>query len=233
MAASQAAYQLKMNLDRDLLGYMSGYKQASIGAIATVVRTAADIPGTKALLSAGDDELLASNKLKKGDFTNITTAGAADHSVPVAARLSGETALPTAYVSPSMILNRMGTILDLQNVQSEGRWVVVDPRFVEILRDEGNRLLNSDWGKSGALRNGKVTNDPLYGFNIHVSNNLPVVGTGPNTPGTANQNANYGVIVAGVKGAIAMAEQITKSEKFRSQDTFGDIYRGLQVYGRK
>ena len=50
------------------------------------------------------------------DFGNITTAGVAGDSIPVAARLPGATALPTAYVSPAMLVARMARLLDAQNV---------------------------------------------------------------------------------------------------------------------
>jgi hypothetical protein len=83
--------------------------------------------------------LLAANKLNKGDFGNITTSGADDHSIPVAARLPGATALPTAYVSPTMLLLVWVVLLDQQNVDKAGRWVVIDPVMMEILMDEDSR----------------------------------------------------------------------------------------------
>ena len=174
---------------------------------------------------------MAANKLNKGDFGNITTSGADDHSIPVAARLPGATALPTAYASPAMILSRMARIMDGQSVPTTGRWVVISPELMEILRDEDSRLLNADYGGSG-LMNGLVINN-LHGFRVHVSNNLPSVGTGPTTTGTANQNTNYGVIVAGHDSAVATAEQINKTETYRDPDSFADIVRGMHLYGRK
>ena len=62
---------------------------------------------------------------------------------------------------------------------------------------------------------------------------LVVLGTGPTTVGTTNQNTNFGVIVAGHDSAVASAENITKTENFRSQEAFADVVRGLHVYGRK
>ena len=66
-----------------------------------------------------------------------------------------------------------------------------------------------------------------------MSNNLPAVGTGPGTSGSANQNSNYGVIVAGHSSSVATAEQINKTESYRDPDSFGDIVRGMHLYGRK
>jgi hypothetical protein len=171
-------------------------------------------------------------KLIKSSFGNITTSSAADHSVPVAARLPGATALPTATVSPAMIISRMKRLLDQQQVDSQGRWLVVDPVFMEIMADEDSRFLNSDYGESGALRNGLVLNN-IHGFRLYTSSNLPSVGTGSGTTGTANQNTNYGVIVAGHDSAVATAEQISKTETYRDPDSFADIVRGMHLYGRK
>lgn len=229
MASDRAAYRLRDQYDQDVLGYLSGYQQASKHSNASVARTT--VPGTKAIATAGADELLATMKLKKGDFGNITTGSAGDHSIPLAARLPGATALPTATASPLMVLARMGRLLDQQFVDTQGRWIVVDPVFIELLKDEDSRLLNSDFGGSG-LQNGLVINN-LHGFRVYVSNNLPKIGTGPGTTGTANQNSNFGIIVAGHESAVATAQQITKTENYRDPDSFADIVRGMHLYGRK
>jgi len=194
MASDRAAYRLRDQYDQDVLGYLSGFSQSAKHVNPDTARTAAT--GTKAVTAAGADELLATMKLKKGSFGNITTASAGE-----------------------------------QFVDSAGRWLVVDPIFVEMLKDEDSRMLNGDFGGSG-LQNGLVINN-LHGFRIYVSNNLPKIGTGPGTTGTANQNSNYGVIVGGHDSAVATAQQITKTETYRDPDSFADIVRGMHLYGRK
>ena len=230
LATSRAAYRLADQYDQEVLGYLSGYKQSALHGAADTVND--QVNGSKAVDTAGSDELLSSMKLNKGSFGNITTTSAGEHSIPVAARLPGATALPTAYVSPVMLINRMGRLLDQQNVDRENRWLVIDPVMMEVLADEDSRFLNGDFGQSGALRNGLVINS-WNGFRVYVSNNLPSVGTGPATTGTANQNTNYGVIVAGHDSAVATAEQINKTETYRDPDSFADIVRGMHLYGRK
>ena len=229
LASDRAAYRLADQFDQEVLGYLSGFKQS---ALSTAAGTANDVvSGSKAVTTAGSDELLTSMKLRKDSFGNITTSSAGDHSIPLAARLPGATALPTATASPLMVISRMGRLLDQQNVDTQGRWLVVDPVFVELLKDEDSRLLNSDFGGSG-LQNGLVINN-LHGFTVYTSNNLPSVGTGPATTGSANQNSNFGVIVAGHSSAVATAEQINKTETYRDPDSFADIVRGMHLYGRK
>jgi|TARA_R110000851_G_scaffold12862_2_gene44269 hypothetical protein len=228
LATNRAAYRLADNHDQEVLGYLSGYAQSANHVNADAVNTVTN--GTVAVSTAGTDELLTSMKLIKGSFGNISAGG--DNSTPVAARLPGATALPTTYVSPVMMINRMGRLLDQQNVEKGGRWLVIDPVMMEVLMDEDSRFLNADFGDSGALRNGLVLNN-WNGFRVYVSNNLPKVGGGPGTVGTADQNTDYGVIVAGHDSAVATAEQINKTESYRDVDSFADIVRGMHLYGRK
>ena len=189
LATNRAAYRLADQHDQEVLGYLSGYKQSALHTDADTVND--QVNGDRAVATAGTDELLTSMKLIKSSFGNITTTSAGDHSIPVAARLP-----------------------DQQQVDKQGRWLVVDPVFMEIMADEDSRLLNADYGESGALRNGLVLNN-LHGFRVYSSSNLPSVGTGSGTTGSANQNTNYGVIVAGHDSAVATAEQINKTETYR------------------
>ena len=230
LATDRAAYRLADQYDQEVLGYLSGFKQSALHSVASTAND--QVNGTKAVTTAGSDELLSSMKLIKSSFGNITTSSAGDHSIPVTARMPGATSLPTATVSPAMIISRMKRLLDQQQVDSQGRWLVIDPVFMEILSDEDSRFMNGDYGESGGLRNGLVINN-FHGFRLYVSSNLPAVGTGPGTSGTANQNSNFGVIVAGHDSAVATAEQINKTETYRDPDSFADIVRGMHLYGRK
>jgi hypothetical protein len=226
MSSNRAAYKLADGMDTEVLRYLAGYTAAS--AVNTTVN------GTKANASAGSDELLAANKLNMASFGNITTsasAGTTGDSTPVAPRFGGATAASVTTATPLQIIARMGRLLDQQNVDSRGRWLVLDPVFIEMLKDEDSRVLNADFGGSG-LQNGLILNN-LHGFRIYVSNNLPSVGTGPGTSGTAAQDDNYGVIVGGHDSAVATAEQINKVETYRDPDSFADIVRGMHLYGRK
>ena len=230
LATDRAAYRLADQYDQEVLGYLSGFKQSALHGKPDTANTTAS--GEKAVSSAGSDELLSSMKLKKGDFGNITTSSAGEHSIPLTARMPGATSLPTATASPAMVVARMKRLLDQQQVDTQGRWLVIDPVFMELLSDEDSRFMNGDYGDSGGLRNGLVINN-FHGFRMYVSSNLPAVGTGPGTSGSSNQNANFGVIVAGHDSAVATAEQINKTETYRDPDSFADIVRGMHLYGRK
>ena len=230
LASDRAAYRLADQYDQECLGYLSGFAQSALSAVASAANST--VSGSKAVSTAGSDELLTSMKLRKDSFGNITTSSAGDHSIPIAPRLGGATAQATATATPLQVIARMGRLLDTQFVDTQGRWLVLHPTFVEVLKDEDSRLLNSDFGESGGLRAGLAIGK-IHGFDVYMSNNLPAVGTGPGTSGSANQNSNYGVIVAGHSSAIATAEQINKTETYRDPDSFADIVRGMHLYGRK
>jgi len=230
MASDRAGYRLRDQYDQEVLGYLSGFKQSALSSVADTANDT--VSGTKAVSTAGSNELLSSMILKKGDFGNITTGSAGDHSIPLAVRMPGATAAATATATPLQVVARMARLLNQQQVDTAGRWLVVDPVFMELLSDEDSRLLNNDTADKGGLVNG-ISIGNLHGFDVYVSSNLPSVGTGSATSGSANQNTNYGLIVAGHSSAVATASQINKVESYRDPESFADIVRGMQMYGRK
>jgi len=227
MASDRAAYKMADSMDADVLQYMSGHTSAGEYATTTSGDAQHDTAGNLT------GEFLTANHLDATDFSNLTisSSATAGDSVPLAPRLPGATALSATTVSPLTVIARMARKLDTANVDARGRWIVVDPVFVEMLKDEDSRLLNADFGGAG-LQNGLVLNN-LHGFRVYVSNNLPAKGTGAGTSGTSAQNDNYGVVVAGQDEAVASAEQINKVESYRDPDSFADIVRGMHLYGRK
>jgi hypothetical protein len=230
MATDRAAYRLRDQYDQEVLGYLSGYKQSALHSAADTVNDT--VSGTKADATAGADELLAANKLDAEDFANGQVVADGD-TIALRPRMPGQTSAFTGAgeASPLQVIARMARKMDLQNVDTTGRWIVVDPVFAELLKDEDSRVLNADFGGSG-LQNGLVLNN-LHGFKVYVSNNLPSVGTGASTTGGSNAGVNFGVIVAGHQSAVATAEQINKTETYRDPDSFADVVRGMHLYGRK
>jgi len=227
LAADRAAYKMADAMDADVMQYLSGHTSAGEYSTATSGDAQHDTAGNLT------GEFLTANHLDATDFGNLTIAATATagDSVPLAPRLPGATALSSSTVSPLTVIARMARKLDVANVDARGRWIVVDPVFVEMLKDEDSRLMNADFGGSG-LQNGLVLNN-MHGFRVYISNNLPYLGTGAGTTGTTAQNDNYGVIVAGQDDAVASAEQINKVENYRDPDSFADIVRGMHLYGRK
>ena len=228
LAADRAAYKMADAMDADILSYMSGHTSAGV----LISTTSGDAQHDTAGSLTG--EFLTANHLTMADIGHITTAASASttgDSIPLTSRLPGATALSITTTSPLTVVSRMARVMDVANVDARGRWICVDPVFMEILKDEDSRLLNADFGGSG-LQNGLVANN-IHGFRVYISNNLPAAGTGPGTSGATAQDDNYGVILAGQDDAVASAEQINKVENYRDPDSFADIVRGMHLYGRK
>ena len=220
LATDRAGYKLRDEFDREVLGHMSGYNW---NGSAWAARTALDTGSTKQDSNAGNDELLAANKLTQGAFGGSTAA----NSIPLAAGGGAGT-----ITSPLALMNRIARQMDQANIDTEGRYIVVDSVFAEILMDEDSKLINADFGGGDQLQNGRMPGT-IRGFRVYKSTNLPYKGTGPGAAAAAGSATNYGVLVAGHDSAVATAEQIAKTETFRSPDTFADICRGMQLYGRK
>lgn len=125
-------------------------------------------------------------------------------------------------VSPLAVLSRLSRLLDEQDVPEENRWVVAPPEFWEVMADENSKLMGVDFtgDTSSKLRNGRITDGLIRGFRPYKTNNTP-----------AGTNAN--IILAGHMSSTATASQINKTETLRSDKFFGDVVRGLHMYGRK
>jgi hypothetical protein len=228
LATSRAAYRLADQYDQEVLAYLSGYKQTALHAKGSAVNTT--VNGTKAVSTAGSDELLSSMKLNRGSFIS----GGGDNSIPIENQMPGATSISTDSVTPMQIINRMGRLLNQQQVDTQDRWLVIDPIFMEQLSDENSKLMNADYAEA-SVKNGLVLNN-LQGFRVYVSSNLPEVDSGSGGADrkvSTAQNTDFGVIVAGHGSAIATAEQISKTETYRDPDSFADIVRGMHLYGRK
>ena len=123
---------------------------------------------------------------------------------------------------PIDVLSRMARLLDEQNIPEEGRWFLASPEFYEILVQSSSKLLSVDYNAGqGSIRNGLVSSGKLRGFAMYKTNNI-----------AATTNA-AGQCIAGHMSATATAQTITSTEVIRDPDSFGDIVRGLHVYGAK
>lgn len=118
--------------------------------------------------------------------------------------------------SAFQVLVQLATKLNLQSVPTAGRYVIVGAAtYAALLMDPRFTRVDASGSEDG-LRNGIVGR--AIGFDVLVSNNVPT-------------KAGVETIVAGVPDAFAFADQIVETEALRSQTDFGDIVRGLNVYG--
>jgi len=186
------------------------FKEVAASSAAYALRDAFDT----AVIAAGFSGLSASSPDHTLGTDSATHLGAGVY--------DGSGAVGLDVTDPLDLLARMAKLLDEQNVPEEGRWIVAPPSFYEQLSQSGSKLLSVDFNAGqGSIRNGLVTSGKLRGFSMYKSNNVA-------TPSNAD-----GKLLAGHMSAICTAQTITSTEVIRDPDSFGDICRGLHVFGVK
>jgi hypothetical protein len=163
-------------------------------------------------------------------FSGVSASGP-DHVIGADAAAGtggvGETAASVdlgvaSEVDPLDLMARMARLLDDQSVPEENRWFVASPDFYEELSQSGSKLLSVDFNAGqGSIRNGLVSSGKLRGFDMYKSNNIPSVSTAT------------GQCLGGHMSSTATANTILSTEVIRDPSSFGDIVRGLHVYGAK
>lgn len=114
------------------------------------------------------------------------------------------------------LLVDMGTVLDEANAPEAGRFVVIPAKMAGLIKKSDLKDASLTGDPQSVLRNGRL--GMIDRFEIYVSHNL-------------NNASGKFSLVAGHKMGFTFATQMTKMETIRPESTFGDIIRGLQVYG--
>ena len=155
----------------------------------------------------------------------------------------GTDTTPVDQSTPANVLNTilaMSAVLDEQNVPESDRWLIMTPRDRNLLMQTDIAQAYFTGDNSSIVRTGKI--GMLDRFTVYVSNLLPhgeagkalVSGQSATSSGAHLSSAKARrMMVAGHKSACSFASQIAKTEPLRNQTDFGDIVRGLAVYGRK
>jgi hypothetical protein len=173
-----------------------------------------------------DREVLLSLIGKAAPSNRGTTAGAISASVNL-----GVTGTPLQVVARNPaagkveivdVLVRLGQVLDENNIPEQGRWVIIPAWLSAMVKMSELRDAALTGDGTSILRNGRL--GVVDRFTIYVSNLLP-----SGVP--AGLSAGEWVIFAGTSHALTFASQINKVETMRSEHTFGQLLRGLQVFG--
>src|SRR5215471_1508272 len=126
----------------------------------------------------------------------------------------------------------MASALDEQNVPDTERWLVIDPatRLRLMASPLQQAYLTGD--DKSILRNGKL--GVIDRFTIYLSNQLPFGAAGQAIGGGAQGGAlKRRVLLAGHMSALTFASQITKTESLQNPNDFGQLVRGLNVFGKR
>jgi hypothetical protein len=132
----------------------------------------------------------------------------------------GSTGTPVAITKTNVLeyIVYLGTVLDEANAPESDRFVVIPAKMAGMIKksDFKSALVTGD--NVSIMRNGQL--GMIDRFTVYMSHNL-------------SQSSGKFSIIAGHKMGFTFASQMTNMETIRSESTFGNIIRGLQVYGYK
>ena len=164
----------------------------------------------------------------KGDPANMGSA---------AGRISGSYNLgtdddPLELTAANILqtITAMGSVMDEANVPETDRWLVLTPTEKQILMQSNLAQAQFMGDATSIMRNGRV--GQIDRFTVYISNLLPRAQAdkdwmGGDAAGTQKRHA----MVAGHTSAITFASQIAKVEQLQNPNDFGQLVRGLNIYG--
>ncbi len=132
----------------------------------------------------------------------------------------GTTGSPIAITKTNVLeyLVDIGTVLDEANCPEGNRFVVIPAKMAGMIKKSDLKDASLTGDSVSILRNGRL--GMIDRFTVYMSHNLSV-------------SSGKFSLVAGHKMGFTFASQMTNMETIRSESTFGNIIRGLQVYGYK
>ena len=141
------------------------------------------------------------------------TAGAISENINL-----GSTATPVAITKENVLdyIVDMGTVLDEANAPEGERFLVIPAKMAGLIKKSDLQDASLSGDGTSILRNGRL--GMIDRFTLYVSHNL------------ARDTGKFS-LVGGHKMGFTFASQMTNMETIRSTTTFGNIVRGLQVYG--
>jgi hypothetical protein len=162
-------------------------------------------------------------------LATLSAGTSADNKGATAGKISNNIDLGVAgtpaVVTPATVLDYivdLGTVLDEQNIPETGRWLVIPPWIAGMVKKSELRNASISGDGVSLLRNGRL--GMIDRFTLYASNLLDT--------DTEGSDLAYHV-PAGHPHGLTFASQITNIETLRSEQTFGTLLRGLQVFGHK
>lgn len=110
-----------------------------------------------------------------------------------------------------------GSVLDEANAPESDRFMVIPARMAGLIKKGDLKDASLTGDTTSVMRNGRL--GMIDRFTLYISHNLSVA------------SGSKFDIIAGHKMGFTFASQMTEMETLRSESTFGNIIRGLQVYG--
>ena len=114
-------------------------------------------------------------------------------------------------------ITQLGELLDDDNIDSEGRNLVITPKCKTLLLQSTEFTRATSLGDN-VIQNGYIGN--VAGFAVHVTTNITPVSDVVN-------------LMAFTRDFISFASQVSKVETVRPYNMFADAVKGLYLYGSK
>jgi hypothetical protein len=132
----------------------------------------------------------------------------------------GTTGSPIAVTKTNVLeyIVDIGTVLDEANAPESDRFIVIPAKMAGLIKKSDLKDASLTGDSVSVLRNGRL--GMIDRFTVYMSHNL-------------NNASGKFSIIAGHKMGFTFASQMTEMESIRAESTFGNIIRGLQVYGYK
>ncbi len=164
-------------------------------------------------------------KIDQRVLTDILPDISAYNKGATAGRITGNIDLGTTgsaiAISKTNVLDYivdMGTVLDEANCPEGERFLVIPAKMAGMIKKSDLKDASITGDSMSVIRNGRL--GMIDRFTVYMSHNLSV-------------SSGKFSIIAGHKMGFTFASQMTNMETIRSETTFGNIIRGLQVYGYK
>lgn len=152
-------------------------------------------------------------------FNMGATAGRISQSINL-----GSTGAPVQVTKTNVLdlLVDAGTVLDEANAPESGRFLIIPAWMAGLIKKSDLKDASLTGDNSSVLRNGRL--GMIDRFTLYTSHNLNSV---------VDSTYRCFSVIGGHKMGLTFASQMTEMESLRAESTFGNIIRGLQVYGFK
>lgn len=154
----------------------------------------------------------------------------------------GTDASPVSLTSANIVslITKLSSVMDEANIPEEGRYLVISPLERQLLLESPIAQAYLTGDAKSPLRNGMIGS--IDRFTIYVCNHMPRADAGKSwivyNPGSGDTDIKAGalkrhLVLAGTKAGISFASQITKVENLQNPSDFGQLVRGLNVWGAR
>lgn len=136
----------------------------------------------------------------------------------------GSTGAPVQVTKTNVLdlLVDAGTVLDEANAPESGRFLIIPAWMAGLIKKSDLKDASLTGDSSSVLRNGRL--GMIDRFTLYTSHNLNSV---------VDSTYRCFSVIGGHKMGLTFASQMSEMESLRAESTFGNIIRGLQVYGFK